>query len=43
MDRIITLVLSLLKARVFCLEQALNLLIDWEIVFLQVFRSDILA
>ena len=43
MDRIITLVLSLLKARVLCLEQALNLLIDWEIVFLQIFRSDILA
>ena len=43
MDRIITLALSLLKARVLCLDQALNLLIDWEIVFLQLFRSDILA
>ena len=43
MDRIKTLVFSLLKARVLCLDQALNLLIDWEIVFLQLFRSDIVA
>ena len=34
---------SLLKARLLYLDQTLSLLIDWEIVFLQLFRSDILA